>query len=416
MDWVEESRKYLRKIMSSLPKNFLDTVEETAIDVLCDELKKIPVPIVGTILSNTVKKTLKPKPGGPGIQDILSELASMQASDSDFKNGLTAFGEDVHHIDECISTMLNEIRETKKTLTIPKPTITQPKYIPSYPVFDNELQFGFMNAGGGVIIVPEIELIVESWEPETKVNYTTPMAPLPILKLKVELTPKESHYRLLELNNETERRFGAFSEGAEYICIQMSSETNARYKVRISIICDDVTTGETTRFIYPPIGENPIDVRFPYAPGWHNNVTSENMLSRDKILSEILDNFRTLTASLVEKNVIKNSDPANTEREQPDRIEFIHGSYQNMLRAFYRPVIQMAWSEKRSDALPIILKLAHHLLIRDHNNPTLVNLDVDGLNYVSNISNVSEDIRLFFNENNEGKRNNILDRIFSGLK
>lgn len=106
-------------------------------------------------------------------------------------------------------TILREIQDTRERLTVPKPTISQPDYIPSYPVQDNELRFGLMNIGGGAIIVPEIELITEGWEPEANVDYTVPAAPLPILRLKVELSPRKSLYPLLKLNDEPARRFGA---------------------------------------------------------------------------------------------------------------------------------------------------------------------------------------------------------------
>lgn len=214
MEWVKEARKYVSEILSKIPGDLRVAARETAVDVLCDELRKIPVPVIGTLLSNVARQALKSKDtGGPGIEDILELLQEMQQSDDNFLSGLSTIGEDIDRLDTLIQAEASRIEAAIK---VPEPIISKPVYKPNYPVSDNELWFCLMNIGGGAIEVPEIELITESCEPEIKVDFTVPAAPPVFLRLKVKLSPHKQYYPLLKLNDEDFRRFGASGQGAPF--------------------------------------------------------------------------------------------------------------------------------------------------------------------------------------------------------
>lgn len=408
MHWVAEAREHVYKILSEFP----DAAKETAAELLSEELKKIPVPVIGTILSKAVKQATKSKDtGGPGIKDVIQMLQQMQASDDDFLQGLSTIGEDIDRLDALIQSVKAEIEAAKRELTTPKPIISEPNYVPKYPQADNELYFGLMNIGGGAIKVPEIHLIVESWEPEIIVDYTVPAAPPLFLRIKVRLSPDVSQYALLKLNNEPFRRFGPHSEGAEDVCIQMSSETNARYRVRIHVPYTDMATGQAGELIYPAPDQNPLETSFCYAPGWNSSITPANMLARQEILTEIISTFNKATQILEQATPSDNMEQRDLIDERLREIGFFMGVgfMPQVLSRFIPPLTEIARIENRSDVVGIILKLAHQTM--RYIDMPIDQFAVDALCESTGRAETSKQIRRFFTEHDEANRQKYLAEI-----
>lgn len=415
MNWVTKARVQVKEILSDFSYDLAGAAKETAVELLCEELKKIPVPFVGTILSKAVKESLKSKgTGSPGINDVLEQLQRMQLSDDDFLQGLDALGEDVERLNVLIDTVIKLLEETKSELTVPKLIISDPDYRPNYPQSDNELLFCLMNIGGGAVKVPEIYLEFNKWEPETKVVYTVPAAPPIFLRLKVELSPGKSSYPLLQLNNQPFRRFGARSEGAEDIIIQMSSEKNALYHVRIRIPYKDIDTDQVKELVYPSLDKEPLLVSFPYAPGWDNRITPDNMLERGVVLTEIINTFSK--AKLILEATEPSDDAAH--HETIDKLLAGIGFYMGLgylpevLNRFIPPVARMIEEENRPGARKVIFELVHQsmryskypLRFEDQAIDSLCNMGC----YVLHASQIRE----FFKQQNEQRRLKILTEIF----
>ncbi|SEM15972.1 hypothetical protein SAMN04489760_105147 [Syntrophus gentianae] len=364
MEWVSQARTYLTELLKKLPEDAWQACKETTIEVICDELKKMPVPIVGTLLSNTFKKAISgksPNPLPPG--EILYALLRMQESDDDFLQGLESLGENVDYLTGLVEGITHDLAVIKEDLTLPHVHISDPVLTLNYPVSDNELQFGLMNRGAGVVKVPEIELIVESYTPEVDVDYSVPMAPPQYLKLKVRLSPTTTLYPLLKLNNEPFRRFGQKGEGAEEVCIQMSSTANVRYRLRVRIPFIDEISGQHGSITYPSEKEGALEVPFRYAPGWTKDITPESMLDRSRVLSEILRTLTTAT-SILEKRAEDDPDQIDEALWKKGVCLGLHRYpyIDSMLRAFVGPIAELARIEKRSDALGSVLNLVHQLL------------------------------------------------------
>ncbi|RZN41529.1 MAG: hypothetical protein EFT35_02200 [Methanophagales archaeon ANME-1-THS] len=362
MNWVTEARKQVEGVLSSFPRSLTAATKETAVESLCKELEKIPVPFVGTILSKALKQALKWEDGRcPTIEDVLRQLQNMQLSDDNFLQGLTRLGEDIDRLNVLIELVEKKVEETKCALTVPELIISEPEYRPKYPLSDNELIFCLMNIGGGAVKVHEINLVIDKWEPETEVNYTAPAAPPIFLRLKVRLSPGTSHYPLLTLNKEPFRRFGAHAEGAEDVWVQMSSEKNARYYVRIRIPYTEIPANNDKELVYPPLDKPPLPVSFPYAPAWDQNITPDNMLERGAVLTEILNTFSKVTLILKEATPSDEIENYESFNQSLSEIGFHMGVYYvpYVLSRFIPPLVQIAQKENRPDVLAVILGLAH---------------------------------------------------------
>ncbi|OPY15846.1 MAG: hypothetical protein A4E69_00427 [Syntrophus sp. PtaB.Bin138] len=420
MEWLTEARKQVDGILSKFPRDLAEAAKETAVELLSEELKKIPVPLVGTILSKAVKQALKSRAaGGPGIGDVLELLQDMQRSDDDFLHGLTALGEDVDRLNALIGSVVKLVEETKSALTVPKLIISEPEYNPKYPVSDNELNFCLMNIGGGAVKVPEMNLIVEKCEPETKIDYTAPAAPPIFLRLKVRLSPNTLHYPLLQLNNEPFRRYGAHAEGAEDVCVQMSSETNARYYTRIRIPYKEMTTDQDKELVYPPLDKPPIPVSFPYAPCWDRHVTPDNMLGREAVLTEIINTFGI--ARLILEETSPSDDAAHYKLidEKLHEIGFFMGLgyLPYVLDRFIPPVARMIKAEKQYGALKVVLELTHQTM-RYPRGQFFGGGGEEAIEALCDLvdkEDVKRQIREFFQKQDEQSRQEILTKVCEAI-
>lgn len=420
MDWVTETRKHLRKILPRYPKLFFKVFKGFTVDLLCKELEKTPVPFIGTILAKLVREAVESeKEGGPSLEDVLQRLQQMKVSDDSFRQGLDEFGQDMDRLETIISSVRNDTEIIRKR-TEPKLVIRDPEYKPNYPQADNELLFSLMNIGGGVIKVPEINLLVEKWEPETNVNYTAIAAPPLILRLKVRLFPDTTLYPLLKLNDEPYRRFGANSEGAEDICVQMSSEKNARYAVRIRIPYRDQASEQDGELIYPALNEPAMLVSFPYAPGWDSRVTPENILERSVVLAKIINTFNRV------RSILEESEPSESDAQLQNLDQRIRETGFDMglayipyvLNRFIPPLAQMIKDENQISSLKIVLELAHQSMRYLDISGSFVQFEpfsIDSLCNLVDRSEVADNVRAFFGQKDEQSRQKILAEILETI-
>jgi hypothetical protein len=417
MEWVNEARTYVTQVLKKLPKDAWEACRETTIDIICDELQKMPVPIVGTLLSKIFRKAVSgksPNPSPPA--EILDTLVRMQESDDNFLRGLGELGENIDHLSGTIEFIRADLAAIREDLTIPLVHFSDPVLTLNYPVSDNELQFGLMNRGGGIIKVPEIELLVESYEPELAVDYSVPMAPPQYLRLKVRLSPGTMLYPLLKLNDEPFRRFGQKGEGAEEICIQMSSNANARYHVRVRIPFVDEISGKHGASLYPPEGEQSLLIPFRFAPGWSSDITPESMLDRAGVLSEILNTLSTV-ASILEK--ARDDDPDGVD-EELRKAGISLGLYRypyvaHMIHAFIGPLSQLSLLENRPDTLGIVLGVVHQLLRFPPRGAPIELPSTEEFSKLTTKSELAMLITLFLEEQDEARRKNILEQVMSGM-
>jgi hypothetical protein len=141
MNWVTEARKHVNNTLSRFPKWLLKVSKDFAVDLLCKELEKIPVPFIGTILAKLVREAAKSEDkGGPSVEDVLKRLQQMKVSDDSFLQGLSELGQDMDRLETIISSMRNDTEITRKR-TDPQLVVRDPEYKPNYPQADNELLF-----------------------------------------------------------------------------------------------------------------------------------------------------------------------------------------------------------------------------------------------------------------------------------
>ena len=417
MEWVSLARKHVKKTMARFPKLFFKVSKDFATDLLCKELEKVPVPFVGTILSKMVKDAVNPEDkSAPGLKAVLNELHHMKISDDNFVQGL-ARKEDITRLETIIGQELGALKET---LTKPLLVVKYPEYRPDYPQTDNELFFSLMNIGSGAVKVPEVYLNVEKWEPETKVDFTAMGAPVEILRLKVMLSPNKAKYPLLQLNNQSYRRFGAYSEGAEDVCIQMSSEKNARYHVRIRIPYKDLATDQEAELLYPPASQPPLLVAFSYAPGWNNTITPDNMLVRGQVLNEIIRAFQNVTAILKASVLVEINEEPEQINQRLRETGFSMGlEYMPfVLNRFIPPVAEMIRLENQMNALTAVLELVHQTL-RFPESVMHFRYDeqtVDTLCVLFSAPEIKKQIHQFFAEPDKHQRSLILAKISEAIR
>ena len=100
MNWVTEAREQFNKKLAKIPKFLFVVSKDFAVDLLCKELEKIPVPFVGTSLSKAVKEAAKSGgKSGPSIDDVLKLLQEMKTSDNSFLQGLSDLGQDMDRLE-----------------------------------------------------------------------------------------------------------------------------------------------------------------------------------------------------------------------------------------------------------------------------------------------------------------------------
>lgn len=462
MNWVTEPRKYVSKTLSKFPRIMFTVARGFAVDRLCSELGKSPY--LGPILTRMVREAAKStNQGGSNLDDALNRLHQMKLSDANFLQGLYDIRADVNRLEEILgpSESDNEVEKNERPNeagvsiksggdiaisgdVIGRDKITQhiyygkdalasppllavkfPRYEANYPQLDNELFFSLSNIGSGVVRVPEINLCIEKWEPVTMVDYTVPAAPPVILRLKVRLSTDTATYPLLKLNSEPYRRFDANSQGAEDMCVQMSSEQNACYHIRIRIPYQDYTAEQKSELLYPAPDQAPLSVSFCYAPGWDNTITPDNLLDRKAVLANIITTFSRVASILLA------STPSENETFRASLDQRLHEAGLTLglayvpavLNEFIPPVTQMIKAENDFESVKVILDLAHQVLryqsFQDI-RPFPVQFGfhdqvVDSLCSLIAKPDLTKLVRTFFAEHNEQTRQELLTEIANAI-
>jgi hypothetical protein len=304
---ISRSRQHIESMLDKLPESLKDAGRETVVQVVCDELRKIPVPLLGSILAKAVEKQFGgEKATDDSVYELGEMLQSMQESDDAFQRQLESINIFLPEVMESINKQEQRMLERDT----PDLQVLSAKLDLKYPVNDNELRIILSNTGGSSVMVDEILLEVRDWEPYTSIDFSMPAAPMQILFLKAELSVEKSEYPLFSLNDTQPRIFGERGDGAELIVIQLSSISNAKYSLQLKIPYQDLSTGNKGIIYYPDTGENLIELPFPYSPGWNQDITPESILERTKIFSQMELKFRKIYSIL--KDVYR-SDENNIE-------------------------------------------------------------------------------------------------------
>ncbi|WP_445475590.1 hypothetical protein ACT9XH_02275 [Methanococcoides methylutens] len=359
---ITSAQNYIRSMLKVLPQKLKESTGEVALNIICEEVSKMPVPILGTVLASTIRRTFGEEQGvGKDYSDAIEMLSNIQDSTSSFENELISYNIHMDEMSNEISLLRQLLMEKNESacLKMIRPSITL-----DYPQGDNEIKFILANTGSGSVIVEEIFLEVEKWEPETTIDYSLPAAPLNFIMLEAELTVHEMQYPLLKLNNERERTFNAKGEGADKIAITISSVENARYSLRLRIPYFDIVTGESYTLYYPAISENPIVVPFYFAPGW-KYLEPSNLLGRELIYQDLNGKLRFIL-SIFEKYPA--SDPLREQeiRKMLNELQIWHDPENSISRTFYflsifaPPFVSMSLMEGEQAAVDLILKLLCH--------------------------------------------------------
>ena len=250
----------LGRLRAAAPKS----ARETIVAALCDGLRSIPVPLVGAFLARLAQDSLKPEHKGPSLEDVVRTLEEMEESDEAFRAGLQRLGADVDELQRDLTA----IRETQVGIEfrLARATVEH-----RWPVADHQIAALLVNRGGGLVVLDEIHLDVEGWTALTRADLTVPAAPLNVIRLKATLDTATTHYRLFALNHEDPHQF-AQGLGAERLEIDLDSRHNARYRLRLRLDYYDERADQQRELVWPAAGDPPIELDFPWAPGWRRDM------------------------------------------------------------------------------------------------------------------------------------------------
>ena len=257
---ISRARIAVQRLLQRMKEAAPTSARDTLVAALCDGLRSIPVPLVGSFLARLVEDSLKPEHDGPDLDDVVRLLEDMQESDSHFIEGFRRLGADV----EELQRDLDAIRETQvgAEFRLARTTVE-----PRWPAFDNRVAALLVNRGGGLVVLDEVHLDVEGWSPLTRVDLSVPAAPLAVIRLKVTLDTGTPTYPLFALNGEAPHQF-AQGLGAERLEIDLDSRRNARYRLRLRLAYYDERADRSRELVWPEPGEPPIELDFAWAPGW----------------------------------------------------------------------------------------------------------------------------------------------------
>ncbi|WP_340819958.1 hypothetical protein [Methanolobus sp. WCC4] len=311
-DIVSRSREYISSVLGNLPESLKDASSEVVVEFVCDELRRIPVPLLGSILAKAVEKKYG---GDKANDDSLYELGEMLESMKDSDDGLQRELENINiflpEIMDAIAAQ-GQMMEERDT---PDLQVLNATLDLKYPMNDNELRLILSNTGGSSVMVDEIFLDIEDWEPDTNIDFSMPAAPMQMLFLKAELSVERNEYPLFSLNSIPPRIFGERGDGAEMIIIQLSSLNNAGYNFRLRINWQDLSTGNKGVLNYPASEEKGLRLTFPYSPGWTQDIRTNSLLERKKVFQQMELKFREIRSILkdVYRSDENNTDAANKE-------------------------------------------------------------------------------------------------------
>lgn len=354
-DIISRSREYIGSVLDNIPDSLKDASSEVVVEFVCDELRKIPVPLLGSILAKAVEKRYGGEKANDGSLYELGEmLQSMKDSDDDLQRELEKINIFLPEIMEAIAAQGQRIQDRDT----PDLQVLNSTLDLKYPMNDNELRIILSNTGGSSVMVDEIFLEIEDWSPDTNIDFSMPAAPMQILFLKAELTVEKSEYPLFSLNSSQPRIFGERGDGAEMIVIQLSSLNNAGYNFRLKIPWQDLSTGNKGVLEHPASGEKPFELTFPYSPGWNQDIKIDSLLEREKIFYQMELKFRKILSIL--KDVYR-SDENNTDRTNKELFDIglstgvnTYPNLDSMLSVFGPVFTELAPSDSKKEAENLI--------------------------------------------------------------
>ncbi len=350
-DELKSARGHLRKLLQRLREQTRTTGREMAIDALCGGLESIPVPVLNTALSKTVRGLLSGERGQPAsLDDVLELLERMKLSDEEFEYGLQQLDIDLAEI----AADVTEIRSILQTQALSDLVLRRPETEIRWPMLDNRVSGLLANAGGGTVEVDEIFLDVEGWEPCTTVDYSVPAAPRAVLHLLVELSTSRDEYPLLALNGAEGRIFEERGAGAERVRIDINSRENVKFAFRLRMPYLNIVSDSQGTLVYPPLGEPPLEMAFTCAPGWRQ-VDVDLLHEPDQIYRDMRDTLGALAALLPGR--APDDEALHQELRQLGVPEWLFFGFAGFLRSFIRPFAQLAARADPEEGLRVIVSL-----------------------------------------------------------
>ena len=330
------------------------TGRDVAVEFLCTGLEAIPVPILNVALAKSVRRMLAGSPGNPPaeLQEVLQLLEDMQRSDEAFEEGIGVLRIDLAEV----AADVRAIREEMTDQRLSRLELVGVKTALNWPVSDNQISALLANLGGGAVVVDEIIIHVEGWEPEPTVDYSVPAAPLLELHLQAELNTSESEYGLFALNSVGSRIFDERGAGAERVVIDLSSPENVRYSLRLHVPFVEITTGKTGSLVWPSAEEPPAVIPFVCGPGWQS-VEVEKLHAADAIFEDMATKLSGLADALAARPPESGYDPGfEASLEQLGIPSYIGGGFifGHFVHCFVPLFAQLAPDDDRERALSIV--------------------------------------------------------------
>jgi hypothetical protein len=313
------ARVALQRLLQRVKDAAPTSARETLVEALCDGLRSIPVPLVGSFLARLAEDSLKPEHQGPELEDVVRILEEMQESDGKFVDGLQRLGAD---LDE-LQRDLNAIRDTQVGVDF---RLARTTVEPRWPALDNRIAALLVNRGGGLVVLEEVYLDVESWSPLTRVDLSVPAAPLAIIRLKATLDTDTPTYPLFALNNEPEHQF-LQGLGAERLEIDLDSRRNARYRLRLRLAYYDERADRSRELVWPGAVDPPIELDFAWAPGWGRDMS---LLEATAVFADVEARL-TMLAEWMEHDSDVSRLPAIGIPEYQARPGFIRDNFLRMI-------------------------------------------------------------------------------------
>jgi probable LLM family oxidoreductase len=351
---LEQARSALNPLLKRVAKEMRTTGRDVAVEFLCAGLEAIPVPILNVALSKSVRRMLAGSPGNPPaeLQEVLQLLEEMQRSDEAFEEGIGVLRIDLAEV----AADVRAIREEMTDQRLSRLELVRVRTALHWPVFDNQISALLANVGGGAVVVDEIIIRVEGWEPEPTVDYSVPAAPLLELHLQAELNTRESDYGLFALNGVGSRIFDERGAGAERVVIDLSSPENVRYSLRLHVPFMEITTGTTGTLVWPPAEAPPAVFPFVCGPGWQN-VDVTKLHAADAIFEDMTTKLSGLADALAARPSEPGYDPGfEASLEELGIPSYIGGGFifGHFLHRFVPLFAQLAASDDREHALSIV--------------------------------------------------------------
>lgn len=425
VSFVRRSRDHIASLLRGLPEDLGDRGGKIALKILCDGLRSMPVPMLGPMLATTVELMFGRGQGrGNTVNDAIRMLEAMQASDEAFERELQQLGMYLPEIKEQIEKLTDKLNDQQ----VPRLQVVDSKIDLNYPYKDNEIHLFLGNGGGGSVIVKEIYIEVERWEPESTVDYSVPAAPLKILSLEAQLSVYQVNYPLFRLNKVGERIFHERGVGAEKLIISLSSLHNARYFVRMRIPYVDMDSHESDTLYCPPQGEPAFIVPFCYAPGWNRDITPESILEREKIFQDMKVKFQRILSIFedVHQSYSQKGDEIEVLADIGARMDRMLGREDRLfsnppqigyfLKSFVPPFVAMAILEKKQEVLEVILKIFCHFLDYELNEYSEIALDIEEMVKLTNNPKTEQLLKHFVEETDFSRKMELVSQILAGIK